>query len=118
MSNENNYIIMRMRQLMAERNWTIYKLAKESKLPYSSLNNIFVRETIPSVYTLERICNGFQITLSQFFNSDESVISSQDMLNSDERVLINQFRKLNKDEKKLAQAFLGGLCKQLPDITE
>lgn len=39
----------------------------------STLANIFKRNTVPSITTLEVICKGFGITLSQFFADGEMV---------------------------------------------
>ena len=36
-----NITLMKLELLMNERNWSVYKLAKESDIPYSSLNNLF-----------------------------------------------------------------------------
>lgn len=63
----------RLQQLLTERGWTKYKLAKASGLSESTLANIFKRNTVPSVTTLEAICDGFGITLSQFFAEYEMV---------------------------------------------
>ena len=63
----------KLRQLLKERGWTEYKLAKESNLSQSTLANIFRRNTTPSIVTLEYICRGFGITLSQFFAEGEMV---------------------------------------------
>ena len=68
MEQEKNFILMRIEQFLDKRNWTIYRLAKESDLPYSSLNNIFVRNTVPGFVTLEKICGGLNISLKQFFD--------------------------------------------------
>lgn len=57
----------RLRQLLDERGWTEYRLSKKCGLSESTLANIFRRNTTPSISTLESICNGFGITLSQFF---------------------------------------------------
>ena len=57
----------RLRQLLNERGWTEYRLSKKCGLSESTLANIFRRNTMPSITTLETICNGFGITLSQFF---------------------------------------------------
>ena len=57
----------RLRQLLNERGWTEYRLSKKCGLSESTLANIFRRNTMPSITTLEAICNGFGITLSQFF---------------------------------------------------
>lgn len=63
----------RLRQLLDERGWTEYKLAKKCGLSESTLANIFRRNTTPSIATLEAICTGFGITLSQFFADNEMV---------------------------------------------
>lgn len=57
----------RLRQLLNERGWTEYRLSKECGLSESTIANIFKRNTLPSISTLEAICSGFGITLSQFF---------------------------------------------------
>lgn len=63
----------RLRQLLSDRGWTEYRLSKECGLSESTLANIFRRNTLPSISTLEAICNGFGITLSQFFAEGDMV---------------------------------------------
>lgn len=63
----------RLRQLMAERGWTAYRLAKESGLSESTLANIFKRNTVPSISTLESVCSAFGVSLAQFFAESEMV---------------------------------------------
>ena len=58
-------VLVRIQQLLDFKHWTLYKLAKKSGIPYSSLNNIFNRQTCPTVVTLEKICNGFDISISE-----------------------------------------------------
>ena len=65
--------LARLKQLMDERGWTMYRLAKESGLTESTIANIYRRNALPSIPTLEMICQGFGITLSQFFAEDELV---------------------------------------------
>ena len=57
----------RLRQLLDDRGWTEYRLAKECGLSQSTIGNIYRRNTTPSIDTLEIICKAFGITLSQFF---------------------------------------------------
>lgn len=64
---------IRLKQLLNERGWSEYKLSKECGLSQSTLGNIFRRNTVPTVATLERIASAFGITLSQFFAEDEMV---------------------------------------------
>ena len=63
----------RLRQLLEERGWTEYRLSKECGLSQSTLANIFRRNNMPSIITLETICNGFGITISQFFAEGDMV---------------------------------------------
>jgi DNA-binding XRE family transcriptional regulator len=63
----------RIRLLMDERNWTEYRMAKEAGLSQSTVANLFNRNTVPSVSTLEAICGGFGITLAQFFSEGNIV---------------------------------------------
>ncbi|MGN0574721.1 MAG: helix-turn-helix domain-containing protein [Ruminococcus sp.] len=115
MEHEKNFVLSRIQQLLNERDWTIYKLAKESGMAYSSLNNIFVRNTIPSVITLEKICDGLQITLSQFFDINMPVTENIDFLTSDERTIISMYRELDRNSKELLKAYLMGLSRKLPE---
>ena len=59
--------LQRLNRLMDERGWSVYRLAKNCGLSESTLANVFKRNTVPTITTLERICDGFGITLSQFF---------------------------------------------------
>ncbi len=63
----------RIKELMQERGWSEYRLAIASGLSQSTVANIFNRNTTPSVATLESICNGFGITLAQFFAEGDMV---------------------------------------------
>ena len=63
----------RLRQLLKERGRTEYKLSKECGLAQSTIGNIFRRNTVPSISTIETICKGFGITLSQFFAETDMV---------------------------------------------
>lgn len=69
----------KLKLLLKERGWTEYRLAKESGLSESTIANIFRRNATPSFTTLESICAGFGITLSQFFAENDMVELSPDL---------------------------------------
>lgn len=48
-----------------ERGWTEYQLAERSGLPQSTISSRYRKDMVPSVPSLEKICNAFGITLSQ-----------------------------------------------------
>lgn len=64
--------LKRINELMEDRGWTAYRLGKEAGLPSSTINNMFKRHNMPTISTLEAICNAFNITVARFFiDTDE-----------------------------------------------
>ena len=59
--------IERVKELTMERNLTLYKLAQQCGISYSTLKNTEQRYGQLTVDTIERICIGLDIPLSQFF---------------------------------------------------
>ena len=64
-------VLARLRELMQARGWTEYRVAKESGLSESTIANIYRRNNVPTVVTLEAICAGFGISLSEFFAEND-----------------------------------------------
>ena len=87
----------RLRKLMKEREWTEYRLSKECGLSESTLANIFRRNTVPSITTLETICDAFGITLSQFFAEGEMVELTPEL-----KVMFEYWVSLTADQKEAA----------------
>ncbi len=56
----------RLKRLLERHGWSMYELAKRANLADSTIANIYKRNTVPSIVTLEAICKAFGITLSQF----------------------------------------------------
>lgn len=44
-------------EICKQRNLSIYRLAKMSDMPYSSLNNMIKHRHVPTIYNLIKICN-------------------------------------------------------------
>ena len=84
----------RIKKLMQERNWTEYRLAIASGLSQSTIANIFNRNTTPSVVTLEAICQGFGITLAQFFAEGDMI-----ELTEEQKEMFNAWSTLTKEQK-------------------
>ena len=82
---------------MNERGWTDYRLAKEANLSHSTVTNMFNRNNAPTLPMLEAVCNGFGITLVQFF-SDRIEASA---LTSEQQELFSKLSTLTERQKKL-----------------
>lgn len=87
--------LARLRQLMDERGWTMYRLAKESGLTESTIANIYRRNAMPSITTLEMICQGFGITLAQFFADEEMVELTPEL-----KAVFENWRSLTPNQKE------------------
>ena len=67
-------VVARIQELCQARSWTYYRLAKASGIPYSTLSTMLHKTNVPSVPSLLKICNGFKITLAQFFSTQDATV--------------------------------------------
>ena len=91
----------RIRQLMAERGWTIYRLAQESGLSQTTISNIFKRNNQPSLPTVNAICDACGITLAQFFTENDPANSP-----NAKNELDNSVAALKEDQREALAAFI------------
>lgn len=95
-------VLKRIDELRLSRGWTLYRLADEAAVTQSTLTNMFTRKTLPSLTTLKSICDAFGISLSQFF--DDADIDKD--FTTEERILIDKYRMLNKRDKDITEAMI------------
>ena len=85
-----------------------YKLAQKPGISQTALANMISQKSIPTVPTLQKICDAFGITLAQFFVKGEGrenltdlqkeILDTWDELDSREReILISFVRSLKKN---------------------
>ncbi len=89
-------VLNRLRKLQSDYGWSDYKIAKEAGLSSGTVSNIFKRNTIPNLFTLEAICNGFGITLSQFFADNELIEVTPEL-----KELFENWVKVPEDKRAL-----------------
>ena len=92
-------VIQRIDDIMKERGWSYYKLSIESGLSSSTITSIYRRNTVPSITTLEAICNAFGITLSQFFAEEEDFVQ----LSPEQKEMFGNWLCLSENQKKVAE---------------
>lgn len=90
-------VIKRIDDIMKERGWSYYKLSIESGLSSSTITNIYRRNTVPSITTLEAICNAFGITLSQFFAEEDNFVQ----LSPEQKEMFDNWLCLSENQKKI-----------------
>lgn len=91
----------KIQEMMKQRGWSAYKLAKKSGLSEATIANLIRRNTIPTITTLEAICKGFEITMPQFF-SDGDIIE----VSSDLKPLIDCWSALSPEQREAALKLL------------
>lgn len=91
-------VYKRIEDLMKQRDLTYYRLAQLSGLSQSTLNNMKTRGSLPSLYTLEQICKGLQISLSQFFMDETETCQC---LNNIQLEILKHLSLLTPEQQKL-----------------
>lgn len=71
-----NDVLKRIHQLRIERGWSEYELAVKSDITQSTISSWYRRNMLPTIPSIQKICKGFDITMSQFFLEDEDDITS------------------------------------------
>ena len=107
-------IIKRIISICEARSWTSYRLAKESGITYSTLCTMLHKANAPSIPTLIKICNGFGITLSEFFDEDED----HALLTDSQKAHLAQWNSLSAENQVIAGKYIDYLLSQQEKIFE
>lgn len=100
-----NKTLQKIQEQLEQRNWSMYKLAKEANIPYSSLNALFQKNNQPTLSTLEKICTGLNLTMYEFFLDYPPYRESDLKLNDNEKCLLEMYQKLDRKNQKLLFQF-------------
>ncbi|QBE95956.1 helix-turn-helix domain-containing protein [Blautia producta] len=96
---KDDYIIKRINQLLEAKHMSQYELSRRSGITQSSLSNLMARGCIPKITTLEKICKGFGITLSQFFFEGDSYLEEY---SDAQKQILCEWETLSAKEKQVA----------------
>ena len=88
-------VLQRIYELREERGWSEYRLSTESGIPQSTISSWYKKEILPTLPSLERICNAYNMTLSQFFADKGSAIE----LTEEQQVLLDNWNRLDKEQR-------------------
>lgn len=107
MSQPLNSTLQRIEELCEQHQWNHYRLAKNCDIPLASIQAMFSRNTCPTIPTLEKICEGFSISMSEFF--DYMITPDHPALRQDEQLLVERYNKLSRHDKEILFAYLDGM---------
>ena len=101
--------IERIRELCGERGWTLYHLSKASGITYSTLSTLINKQNMPSLSTLYKLCRGFGISITDFFEPDKSLGG----LTDEQAQCLSLFTQLSNEDRQLVLAYIKGLSRKL-----
>ena len=105
---KENYIVDRIEELLELRKMSRYALSQQSGISQASISTLLNRKCIPTIPTLEKICDAFNITIAQFFSSNGSVPD----LTEEQKEVLEIWTQLNEREKELVMAYIQGLMRR------
>lgn len=99
-------ILEKITELREERHWTEYQLAEKSGLTQSTISSWYRKGLVPSIPSLEKICDAFGLTLSQFFLEDQTEAV---VLSNRQSRLLSYAAKLSPEQLEALLTFLQNL---------
>ena len=95
-------ILRMIRRNREARGWTEYQLAERSGLPQSTISSWYKKGMTPSFSSLEKICDAFGMTLSEFFADGEDRVA----LTESQRRMITGWNCLNAQQQRALLALM------------
>ena len=95
-SRANFNILNKIREERNKRGWTDYELAENCEIAQSTISTWYNREIEPGVASIEKICSGFGISLSEFFRTSEALPTC---LTAEQQEILSLWSKLSPDQR-------------------
>ena len=92
-------ILQRILDERTRRGWSEYTLAQKSGLTQSTISTWYRKDLQPSVASIEKICHGLGITLSEFFMDYKTGDNIE--LNQDQAEILMLWSKLSDKQSNL-----------------
>lgn len=84
-------------RLRLQRGWSEYELAQYAGLAQSTISTWYRKDQTPTIQSLEKVCKGFRITLSQFFAEGPDAVS----LTPTQREMLDNWSALNLKQQEI-----------------
>ena len=95
-------ILDEITKLRLERNWSEYELAQKSGLAQSTISTWYRRKQTPTIQSLEKVCKGLGVTLSQFFAEENDAT----FLTQEQKGLLDSWCALNSQQRQIVQELI------------
>ena len=95
-------VLDRITYYRQQNGWTVYQLAEQSGLTQSTISSWYLKNMLPNIASLEKICNAFDITLSQFFLTD----TESTTLTPAQKEILDAINRLTDQQQQALSQFL------------
>lgn len=102
------YVATRVKELCVKHKVSKYRLSQLTGISQTAVGNIMNMKSMPTILTMEKICDAFGITMAQFFAGDgekpdltqeqKEILETWDMLGFEERRILLQFVRSLKEK--------------------
>ena len=96
-------VLEKITSLREERGWTTYRLSKLSGIPQSTISTWYRKNLMPPIDKLEIICQTFGITLAEFFNDTDVLVS----MTEEEKNMLSQWNLLTPAQREAVINIIG-----------
>lgn len=89
-----NNVLSTLKIIMDSKEISEYRLSQISTVPQSTINSMFKKNNVPSISTLQLLCQGLDLTLVEFF----SLLNSYEAIESRDSLSLNDLmvQEVNK----------------------
>ena len=96
-------VLEKITSLREERGWTTYRLSKLSGIPQSTISTWYRKNLMPPIDKLEIKCQTFGITLAEFFNDTDVLVS----MTEEEKNMLSQWNLLTPAQRAAVINIIG-----------
>lgn len=82
------------------RNWSVYELASHAEMKPTTISTWYATNAIPTLPSLVKICNAFQITLSEFFAKVEENEAETVAITPEQSVMLEKWSALRPEQQE------------------
>ena len=83
------------------QNWSIYDLASEAGIKPTTISSWYRKNIMPTLPTLEKLCDAFNVSVSEFFSVVESAEREPIVLTHEQATMLEKWSALRPEQRDL-----------------
>lgn len=105
---DNEAVLRKIEEINKSKEWSMYKLSKESGIAQSTLSSLFGRRANISLPKLCKICQAFGLKLSDFFSllEEDTELKEPEQKDYETIEMIQKAAMLSKNNRRLLRSMI------------